>query len=130
MLERVLHQIDNDLLQSLATKAELEWHARKPQPEPPRVAWIERHFEGFHVFYDGRRFYGIRCEQGQFDARRKDEYQPLLRARTAHRVRQLIRYYNRLPKDFWGKFWAEPLYKLPLRLCKKMGHELARLVEA
>jgi hypothetical protein len=35
-----------------------------------------------------------------------------------------------LPADFWGKFWAEPLYKLPLRLCKKMGRELARLVEA
>jgi hypothetical protein len=120
----------DDFLQSLATKAEPEWHAGRLRPEPPRVAWIERHFEGFNVFYDGRQFYSIRCEHGQFDSRRKAEYQPLLRARTAHRARQLIRYYNRLPKDFWGKFWAEPLYKLPLRLCKKMGHELARLVEA
>jgi hypothetical protein len=65
-----------------------------------------------------------------FDPARRGDYHPLLRAKTAHRVRQLIRYYNRLPADFWGKFWAEPLYKLPLRLCKKMGRELARLVEA
>jgi hypothetical protein len=44
-------------------------------------------------------------------------------------VRQLIRYYNRLPKSFWGKFWAEPLYKLPLRVLTKMGRKVATLAE-
>lgn len=120
----------DDLLRSLAAKSEADWGTAMPQPGSSRIAWIERHYEGFNVFYDGRRFYGIRCEHGVFEVRRKSEYQPLLRAKTAHRVRQLIRYYNRLPSDFWGKFWAEPLYKLPLRVCKKMGHELAKLVEA
>lgn len=120
----------DDLLQALATTPEPTWHRETQLSPTPRIAWIERHFEGFNIFHDGRRFYGIPCAEGVFVPSRKKEYQPLLHAKSAHRVRQLIRYYNRLPKDFWGKFWAEPLYKLPLRLCKKMGRELARLVEA
>ena len=119
-----------DLAQAVAARPEPLWHHEAAPPPVPRIAWIERHFAGFNVFCDGRRFYGIPCDQGMFDPARKSDYKPLLRAKTAHRVRQLIRYYNRLPADFWGKFWAEPLYKLPLRLCKKMGRELARLVDA
>ncbi len=120
----------DDLLNLLAAKLEPQWNVTALPQEAPRTAWIERQYEGFNVFYDGRRFYGIRCEHDVFDPSRKPEYQPLLRAKSAHRVRQLIRYYNRLPKDFWGKFWAEPLYKLPLRVCKKLSQGLAKLVEA
>ena len=93
------------------------------------MAWIERGFEGFNVFYDGWRFFGIPADQGEYHPDRKTEYQPLLRAKTAHRVRQLIRYYNRLPKDFWGKFWSEPIYKLPLRVCKKVAHMAVRMMD-
>ncbi|MCI0684196.1 MAG: glycosyltransferase [Gemmataceae bacterium] len=128
---RLGHAVSSDdLLQSLAQTPEPAWQRDAVLAPAPRIAWIERDFEGFNVFYDGRRFHGIRRAHGVFDPARKNTYQPRLHARTAHRVRQLIRYYNRLPKDFWGKFWAEPLYKLPLRVCQKMGRELARLVEA
>lgn len=120
----------DDLLHSIAGSAEPQWQSAGLKSPHSRIGWIERHFEGFNVFYDGDRFYGIPAAHGVFDPASKRAYQPLVRARTAHRVRQLIRYYNRLPKDFWGKFWAEPLYKLPLRLCKKLGRELAKLAEA
>jgi hypothetical protein len=115
----------DDLLQALAGEP---WGV-SPRVEAPRVWWIERHWEGFNVFYDGRRFHGIPCEQGVYDPALKGRYHPLLSAKTAHRVRQLIRYYNRLPKDFWGKFWAEPLHRLPLRAAKKATRRLAQLIE-
>jgi hypothetical protein len=128
---RMGHPLQPDeLLRALGEQTEPSWKAAAlPRPER-RVAWIERGIDGFNVFYDGLRFYGIPCEYGPFEAARKHECQPLLHAKTAHRVRQLICYYNRLPKDFWGKFWAEPLYKLPLRVGKKIGRTFARLVEA
>jgi hypothetical protein len=117
-------------LQALAERDEPLWRASSLPAAERRLYWIERGFEGFNVFYDGRRFLGLRTEEGIYDPARKRAYHPLLRARSAHRMRQLIRYFNRLPKSFWGKFWAEPLYKLPLRLYKKMGRELTRLVDA
>jgi hypothetical protein len=120
----------DDVVHALATTSEPSWRIEAQPPVEHRVWWIERGFDGFDVFYDGRRFHGICSGQGVFDPARKRDYEPCLTAKTAHRVRQLIRYYNRLPRDFWGKFWAEPLYKLPLRLCTKMGRELARLVDA
>jgi hypothetical protein len=117
------------LLHELAVKDEPDWRAEAlPEPER-RVWWIERHFEGFNVFYDGRRFHGIPAEKGIYEPARRRTYRPCLIAKTAHRVRQLIRYYNRLPKDFWGKVWAEPLHKLPLRACAKAVRSLAHLVE-
>jgi hypothetical protein len=119
-----------DLCRALAERAEAGWSETCLNGAMEDVAWIERGLEGFNVFYDGRWFYGIRREHGKYHPARRKEYRPLLRARSAHRVRQLIRYYQRLPTDFWGKFWAEPLYKLPLRVCKKFGHGLARLVNA
>ncbi len=144
-LGRILPQVENPwvararrgdiwdpqtLLQKLSERDEPSWKvASLPTPER-RLYWIERGFEGFNVFFDGRRFLGLRTEHGVYDPARKQEYQPLLRARSAQRMRQLIRYFNRLPKTFWGKFWAEPLYKLPLRVCKKMSREVTRLVDA
>jgi hypothetical protein len=117
------------LLEDLTNRAEPSWQAAELRAPGPRLAWIDRHFEGFNIFYDGRRFLGIAAEHGLYDPRRRAAYQPLLCAKTAHRVRQLIRYYNRLPKSFWGKFWAEPLYKLPLRVLTKMGRKVAALAE-
>jgi hypothetical protein len=117
------------LLQAIAERPEPTWRRDSLPVIERRIAWIERGYEGFNVFYDGRRFLGLRQEHGLYDAARKREYEPLLRAKTAHRMRQLIRYYNRLPTTFWGKFWAEPLYKLPLRVCKKAGRELARVLD-
>jgi hypothetical protein len=119
----------DELLHNLAAADEMTWRAASlPRPEQ-RVWWIERQFEGFNVFYDGRRFHGIRADHGVYDPARRRDYRPCLTAKTAHRVQQLIRYYNRLPKDFWGKFWAEPLHKLPLRACTKAARSLAQLVE-
>jgi hypothetical protein len=119
-----------EVLQALADGPE----PGAPQGVSPRMAsrwvwWIERHWEGFNVFYDGRRFHGVPCEQGVYDPARKGDYRPLLSGATAHRVRQLIRYYNRLPGDFWGKFWAEPLHKLPWRACAKAARRVRQLIE-
>jgi hypothetical protein len=120
----------DELLQALRAEEHPEWtSAGRQSLDEPRIWWIERDREGFNVFYDRGRFHGIRCADGVYDPARKHLYRPLLSAKTAQRVRQLIHYYNRLPRDFWGKFRAEPLYKLPLRLAKKLARHAAALVE-
>src|SRR6266496_3403291 len=66
----------DELLQALAGRGEPDWNVASPPSREPRVAWIERHYQGFNVFYDGRRFYGIPCASGVFDPARKSRYQP------------------------------------------------------
>ena len=54
-------------------------------------------------------------------------YHPLVRANSQFELRELIRYYNRLPTKFWARVFSQPIYRLPARIVRRVGKELARL---
>ena len=117
----------DDLMRLLEEKEEPEWRVGCQPTAPDKAYLLERDYQGFNLYFHQGRWYGLKCQEGVFDPRRARRYRNLLRAETQHALQHLIAYYNRLPTRLWDRLWVQPPHRLPLRILRRLGKEVARL---
>ncbi len=117
----------DQLLAELANRPEPAWRSGCQPDWRDTVFCTQCNYLGFNLFCWRRRWYGLKVDDGGFDPKHRRRYRPFIQARRADVLRQLIAYYNALPRSWWGRLWAQPLYTLPLRLAHRVRCELARL---
>jgi hypothetical protein len=117
----------DELISQLAEKEEPQWKVGRPAPNADDVYCVARDFQGFNVFLYNGEWYALKPGEGDFDPKRAKGYRALLHGESEYALQQLIAYYNGLPKGLWGRLWAQPISRLPQRVWRRVGKELARL---
>lgn len=116
-----------DLVSLLADREEPTWR-RGNQPSPDdKVCLAEPNYQGFSLFTYHRQWYALPIEDGVFIPSSARRYRVLLEGKNAAHVKQLIEYYNGLPKEWWRRLGTQPLYRLPIRAARRIRKELSRL---
>jgi hypothetical protein len=116
----------DEVITLLAEKEEPEWKVGRPAPSA-EVYCVDRGFQGFNVFLHNGEWCALKPAEGDFDPKRAKGYRTLLQAESEYALQQLIAYYNQLPTGLWGRLWAQPAYRLPQRIWRRLGKELAQL---
>ena len=99
----------------------------RPAPYAVDVFCVARDFQGFNVFLYNGEWYALKPGEGDFDPKRTAGYRTLLHGESEYALQQMITYHNGLPKGLWGRLWAQPIIRLPRRIWRRLGKELARL---
>jgi hypothetical protein len=116
------------VLDELADREEPAWRAGCQPSGWQDVYWMERDYEGYNIYLQRGRWYGVRAAEGAFDPAQARSYRPLLEGVSQQRVRDLVRCFNRVQSKLWAQIRCQPLYELPYRILRRLGKELARLV--
>ena len=116
-----------EVLRLAADKEEPAWRVGCQPQSWDGVYMVERDFQGYNLFYHKNLCYGVRVADGVFDPKRVRQYRPLFRGEKQEGVRTEIAYYNQLPSRLWDRMWVQPPHRLPLRILRRVGKELARL---
>jgi hypothetical protein len=118
----------DELLRLMAEKEEPTWNVGHQLANGDGTFLIEHDFQGFNLFLHKRQWYGLKLEEGAFEPKRARRYRNLLQAESLNGLHQLIIYYNQLPTRLWDRLWIHPPHRLPIRILRRVGKELARWV--
>jgi len=117
----------DELMVLLEEKEEPQWKVGRPAPNADDVYCVDRDFQGFNVFLYHGEWYALKPAEGDFDPKRAKGYRTLLHGESEYALQQQIAYYNQLPAGLWARLWSQPVSRLPQRIWRRLGKELARL---
>jgi hypothetical protein len=117
----------HQLLRLVADREEPAWRVGKQPAADEAVFLLEPDYRGFNLFRYRRHWYGLRIQDGPFDPARARRYRVLLDGKDMAHVKNLVDYYNGLPKTWAGRLAAQPLSQLPWRAARKIRKEIGRL---
>jgi hypothetical protein len=103
------------------------WRIGRQPVEAEAVYKLERDYQGFNLFLYRGRWYALPVGAGDLEPRHMPHYHPLLDGENQDVLRRMVRWYNRLPSKVWARIGGLPLHRLPWRLVRRMGKELAWL---
>jgi hypothetical protein len=117
----------HQLLRHVAERDEPTWHTRNLPIPDENVFLLEADYHGFNLFRYQGHCYGLKTADGAFDPRQAQRYRVLLDAHDIPHVKNLVNYYNALPKTWLGRLGTQPLHQLPWRAARKIRKEFGRL---
>jgi hypothetical protein len=117
----------HELLQLLAERDEPTWKVNQKPSAETGVWLLESNYHGFNLFLSGGHWYALPKDEGYFLPKNAHRYRTLIDGKNPAEVKQLVDYYNTLPKQWWRRLGTQPLHQLPWRAARKIGKELSRL---
>jgi hypothetical protein len=118
----------HQLLQALADRDEPAWRAGQQPAADDAVFLLEPNYHGFNLFRYRRHWYGLKIQDGFFDPAGARRYRVLVDSQDLAGVKQMVDYYNELPKTWVGRLRHQPLSQLPRRAVHKLRREMGRFL--
>jgi len=116
----------HQMLNLLAKHEEPTWRVGNQPSADDSVFLLEPDYHGFNLFKYRRHWYGLKTQEGFFDPSNTGRYRVLLDSKDMAHLKNLVDYYNQLPKALWRRLGTQPLHQLPMRAFRKFSKEIRR----